>query len=157
MRILALIIALLSVVSAPVARGESPPFQAGVGFVQGTADAPIDAMVRYPTLEVERPATLNSNPRPPAFSPAPAEGRFPVILLSHGGGPTGGSPRSLGGLSVALARQGFIVVAPFHGNAPLPLRAAQVVRALDAALADQRFASHMDSSRLGMPTRGTRS
>ena len=150
MRILALIVALLSVVSSPAARGESPPYQAGVGLVQGTADAPIDAMVRYPTLEVERTTTPNSNPQSPAAAPAPAEGRFPVVLLSHGGGTTGGSPRSLGGLSVALARQGFIVVAPFHGITPLQRRTGQVVRALDAALADRRFASHMDPARLGM-------
>ena len=151
MRILALGLMLLSLVSAPAARAGEPPFRAGIGFIEAAADAaPVRAAVWYPTLADEGPAGFNSNVRPPAVSPAPAEGRFPVVLLSHGGGPTGGSPGILAGLSAALARQGFVVVAPFHGNSRLPLRTVQIVRALDAALADPRLAPHMDPSRLGM-------
>ncbi len=54
--------------------------------------------------------------------------------------------------SAALARNGFIVVAPFHGDrAPaLRLRPPQLGQALAAVLADKRFKAQADPERLGM-------
>ena len=93
---------------------------------------------------------LGPFPIPASRDAAPAPGRFPVVLLSHGGGPTGGTPLILGELSASLARQGFVVVAPFHGKAGLRVRALQARSALDAVLADPRFWPHADRVRLGM-------
>jgi len=56
----------------------------------------------------------------------------------------------LSGLSSALARRGFIVVAPFHGKTGLQGRPLQIKQALNAVLADPRFGSHADLARLGM-------
>jgi predicted dienelactone hydrolase len=72
------------------------------------------------------------------------------VLLSHGGGLTGGTPLILRELSADLARQGFIVVAPFHGKTGLQARTLQVRLALDAVQAQARFTSHLDPTRLGM-------
>jgi predicted dienelactone hydrolase len=51
-----------------------------------------------------------------------------------------------------LARQGFIVVAPFHPATSRPPvdRPHQIHEALDLMLADPRFAGHADPARLGM-------
>ncbi|GGF50023.1 hypothetical protein GCM10011611_65530 [Aliidongia dinghuensis] len=136
---------LLSIVSARAALAEAPPFHAGAGVIPGSVDMPDGAIVRYPTFAAGAADAVSSNLSPPV-----ADGRFPIVLLSHGGGPTGGSPVILAGLSAALAQHGFVVVAPFHGTARLPRRAAQVAQALEAALADPRFAPHMDAARLGM-------
>ena len=54
-------------------------------------------------------------------------------------------------LIASLARQGFIVIAPFHSGAkPLRDRPRQLHQALDQVLADQRFAAQADRSRLGI-------
>ena len=89
---------------------------------------------------------------PATHDAAVGQGRYPIILLSHGGGKNGGSPMILGDISAALARAGFIVIAPFHPNhAPaLRLRPPQIVQALAAVLADKRFKDHADPARLGM-------
>jgi predicted dienelactone hydrolase len=54
-----------------------------------------------------------------------------------------------------LAREGFVVVAPFHPGSKEPREALedrprQIHKALNAMLADPRFATHADPSRLGM-------
>jgi predicted dienelactone hydrolase len=73
-----------------------------------------------------------------------------VVLLSHGGGRTGGSPLVLLERAANLARQGFVVIAPFHGKAGLPLRPLQVTWAWDTVRTDPRLAPHIDAARLGM-------
>jgi predicted dienelactone hydrolase len=51
-----------------------------------------------------------------------------------------------------LAREGFIVVAPFHGHTKQSavVRPRQINQALDAALADPRISAHADPTRTGM-------
>jgi len=54
-----------------------------------------------------------------------------------------------------LAREGFVVVAPFHPGSRRPREALedrprQIHKALTATLADPRFAMHADPDRLGM-------
>jgi predicted dienelactone hydrolase len=85
--------------------------------------------------------------------------RRPVILLSHG---FGGSARSLAWFGLALARAGYVVVAPDHpGNNGLDKmtlagallswdRAEDLKAALDAAIADPVIGPHMDRARLGV-------
>jgi predicted dienelactone hydrolase len=85
--------------------------------------------------------------------------RRPVILLSHG---FGGAARSMAWFGVALARAGYVVIAPDHpGNNGLDkMTAAGAVlswdrvddlkAALDSVLADPAIGPHIDRTRLGV-------
>jgi predicted dienelactone hydrolase len=166
LRVLATAIALSLLV--PLAGSLSParaddPYRAGVArvIVQGAVPfetVPFEVLVAYPTDVAEAPfeagpwtihASLNA--------PIATAKAFPVLLFSHGDG-RGGSPLPLRDLIAALARQGFIVIAPFHSGAvtgpiftgPLRDRPRQLHQALDQVLADQRFAAQADRSRLGI-------
>jgi predicted dienelactone hydrolase len=86
---------------------------------------------------------------------APALGKWPLVLLSHG---TGGSAQQMAWLGTALARAGFIAVAVDHpGNnsatdAPLTPegmalwweRATDLSNVLDGMLADPEFGPKID-------------
>jgi predicted dienelactone hydrolase len=136
------------------------PFHAGVTRVAVTDVEPFDALVWYPTEAPE--IAWQAGPMPIAASrdAAIAEGaRFPVVVLSHG---SGGSPLGHRDLATRLARDGFIVVAPTQigdsaghtegreAGRSLLDRPRQAVKALDAALADRRFADHADPAHIGM-------
>ncbi len=149
MRIGYLIAALIAgLLSAGVS--EAQPYHVGIARITVAADAPFDALIWYPTQAEEVPWRAGPFLGPATLNAAIASGRFPIVLLSHGGGLTGGSPLILRTLSADLARQGFVVVAPFHGKTRLSARPLQVRMALDAMLADTSFASHVDPTRLGM-------
>lgn len=136
------------------------PFHAGIAKL-GMADAAgsVDVIVWYPTEAEE--SRWQAGPFEIAASlDAPvAEGRFPVVLLSHG---RQGGPLSHRQLAASLAREGFVVVAPTHvGDAagkPLASSQAQVlidrpqhvIAALEAVLHNDRFASRADPDRVGM-------
>lgn len=89
----------------------------------------------------------------------PGEDRRPVVLLSHG---FGGTARMMGWFGIAMARDGYIVIAVDHpGNngadkktvAGAVLwwdRAEDLRAALNAAEGDQTIRPHMDLSRLGV-------
>jgi predicted dienelactone hydrolase len=83
--------------------------------------------------------------------------KLPLVLLSHG---TGGSTSSLVWIGEYLAAHGYLVAAVEHfGNAygnETPegaiaqwRRPVDLSRALDALLADSRFASRIDANRVG--------
>jgi predicted dienelactone hydrolase len=128
--------------------GAAEPFHAGVVRMSVAAD--VVTLAWYPTQGPE--VAWDAGPfRVPATRDAPiAPGRFPIVLLSHGGGPTGGTPFLLNGLAAALARHGFVVIAPFHGKTGLAGRPRQIGQALKAVLADPRLAAHADPERIGM-------
>ena len=134
-------------------------FHAGVVRITVQDTVPFDALVAYPTDATEAPFqvgpfTIAASRDAPIASGA----RFPVVLFSHGGGGTikaGGSSLPYAGLVTSLAREGFIVVAPFHPGSKRPREALedrprQIHKALNATLADPRFATHADPNRLGM-------
>lgn len=86
----------------------------------------------------------------------PSPGRYPVVLLSHG---MGGSYLSLNWLASGLAAKGAIVVSVNHPNGWFKdrqidkmfnhwTRAQDLSVALDAALADSRFAGVIDPDRI---------
>jgi predicted dienelactone hydrolase len=147
MRVALLALALL--LFGPCAMAGTEQYHAGVERITVSAAVPFDALVWYPTQATEVPWQAGPLPIPATRGAAVAAGRFPVVLLSHGGGVTGSSPLVLGELSSALARNGLIVVAPFHGKVGLAARPLQVRQALDAMLADPRFKLHADPARLG--------
>jgi len=145
---LVLVLLFATPISAAQAGDES--FHAGIARIAISAAVPFDALVWYPT-EAEAASWQVGPFLLPANHGAPvADGQFPIVLLSHGGGTSGGTPLILSELSAALARRGFVVVAPLHGKANLSLRPLQIRAALDGVLADPRFGSHADPERLGM-------
>eukprot|EP01037_Dinobryon_pediforme_P029350 gene29350-32953_t len=143
---------LVAPLSAALAQSEfqSQPHHAGIARIEVPADIPFEALIWYPTDVVGGSWQAGPFPIPATHNAAVADGKFPVVLLSHGGGLGGGSPLVLRELSAYLARQGYVVVAPFHGKTGLSGRPAQIKLAFDAVLADPRFESHLDPARLGM-------
>jgi predicted dienelactone hydrolase len=115
---------------------------------------PFEVLVAYPTEASEVPS--QAGPFTIAASrdaPIAPGARFPIVLFSRGGGGRSeAGPLFHQGLITALARQGIIVVAPFHPATGRPLvdRPQQIHKALDLVLADPRFAQHADPARMGM-------
>jgi predicted dienelactone hydrolase len=139
-------------------------FNAGFLKLQAGSDPEIPVLVWYPSQnsesQIEREAYLLSV----APNAPPAEGSFPLVLISHG---SFGSPLDHRELAASLARRGFVVIAPTHlGDATGEThshdtdlvfigRAWQAVAAIDATLADPRLANSIDRSRIGMMGFGT--
>jgi len=144
---LALAVALISTASA-----DPPSFRAGVTRITVHDTTPFDVLIAYPTEAAE--ASIEDGPIKLVASrdaPVAAGARFPVVLFSHGGsGP--GTPLVHGDLLLHLARQGFIVIAPFHPGTAKPFvdRPRQIHKALDSVLADPRFSKRADPDRMGM-------
>jgi len=150
MRKLSFLAALLIVASVSLASAGTEPFNAGISRITVSGNTPFDVLVWYPTDSEGAAWEMESWPIPASQDAPIARGSFPIVLLSHGGGVTGGKPLVLGQLSADLARRGFVVIAPFHGTTGLLGRPSQVRMALDAVLADSRFRPHVDPARLGM-------
>ena len=157
-RALFLVLALL-VAGTSSALADPQRFHAGVTRITVKDGIPFDALVAYPTDAAEVP--FQDGPYTIAASrdaPIASGARFPIVLFSHGGGGTlkaGGSPLPYADLATSLAREGFIVVAPFHPGSKRPREALedrprQIHKALNAMQADSRFATHADPNRLGM-------
>lgn len=155
---LLLVLALSVAGTAPV-QADPQRFHAGIARIKVQDVVPFDAVVVYPTGAVEGPFqdgpfTIAASRDAPIAGGSP----FPIVLFSHGGGgtlKTGGSPLPYADLLTPLAREGFVVVAPFHPGSKRPGdaledRPRQIHKALDAMLADPRFTTRADPSRLGM-------
>ncbi|WP_150119732.1 alpha/beta hydrolase family protein [Collimonas pratensis] len=147
---LLLTIFILFVAPATNASSEQESLHAGIIRFTIPASQSVETLVWYPTQDEEIPWQVGPFQIQASRNATIASGRFPVILMSHGGGITGGSPFVLGELSAYLARQGYIVIAPAHGKTRLLDRPLQVKLAFDAVASDSRFNSHIDTTRLGM-------
>jgi predicted dienelactone hydrolase len=128
-------------------------FQAGITRITVEDDEPFEAFVAYPTIVPETlvaagPMLLS------AASEAPVAGgsRFPIVLFSHGSGRGAGTPLPHRKLLLHLAREGFVVVAPFHPSTRRPFvdRPRQIRKALASVQADPRFVARVDPARVGM-------
>lgn len=116
MRALFLVLALL--VGGASAQADPQRFRAGIARINVQDFVPFDTLIVYPTDAAEvsfqdGPYTIAASRDASIASGA----RFPVVLFSHGGGGTlkaGGSPLPYAALLTSLAREGFVVVAPFH-------------------------------------------
>jgi predicted dienelactone hydrolase len=144
---------LLALAGISTASADPRSFHAGITRITVQDTTPFDALIAYPTdaAEVpveEGPFSLSAS----RDAPLAAGARFPVVLFSHGGGRPPGTPLGHGDLLLHLARQGFIVIAPFHPATERPFvdRPRHSHKALDAVLADPRFAKHADPDRIGM-------
>jgi predicted dienelactone hydrolase len=125
-------------------------FHAGISHIVVPNVDSLDAFVWYPTEAAE--VAWQAGPFPIAASqdaPIAAGGLFPIILFSHGGGSSRGTPLVFRDLAAHLAREGFVVVAPAHSGW-LAARPPQVREALDAVLVDPRFSTRVDPARMGM-------
>jgi predicted dienelactone hydrolase len=149
------ILSALALLTASLSAAEADPqrFHAAVARITVQDTVPFDTLIAYPTAAAEAPFQIG--PFTIAASrdaPIASGARHPVVLFSHGNGRSAGTSLPHRGLATHLAREGFIVVAPFHPGGRLPLqdRPRQVRKALDAVLAEPRFASHADSTRVGM-------
>jgi predicted dienelactone hydrolase len=142
----------LAIAGISTALADPPPFRAGVTRITVQDSTPFNVLIAYPTEAAE--VSVEEGPiRLLASRDAPvaAAARFPVVLFSHGGnGP--GTPLVHRDLLLHLARQGFIVIAPFHPGTAQPFvdRPRQIHKALDSVLADPRFSKHADPGRIGM-------
>ena len=150
MRALFFTFALLIASSLSTAWAQPVPSHAGIACISVSAVEPFDMFVWYPAHEEEVPWQAGPFSVPASRNAAIADGQFPILLLSHGGGRTGGSPLVLRGLAAYLARQGFIVVSPLHGKTRFPVRPFQIKAALEAMIADARFKPHANADSLGM-------
>lgn len=123
---------------------------------------PIAASILYPAANPTYRVPIGDNPvfMPTMVfvGPAIAEGRHPLVLLSHG---SGGNADGLGWLTSGLVAQGAIVVAVNHPGSTsgdssprrsvdLAARAADLGAALDHVLADPAFAPFIDAERISV-------
>ena len=141
----------MAIAGISTALADPPPFRAGVTRITVQDSTPFDALIAYPTEAAE--VSVDEGPIRLLASrdAAVAAARFPVVLFSHGGnGP--GTPLVHRDLLLHLAREGFIVIAPFHPGTAQPFvdRPRQIHKALDFVLADPRFSKHADPDRIGM-------
>ena len=128
-------------------------YQAGYTLSTARVTVPFDVLIAYPTLTpeertVEGAFVLSAS----EDSPVAADALFPIVVFAHGNGRRAGTPIPHHGLILELARNGYIVIAPFFpgGERPFKNRPQQVQEALDTALSDMRIASHANRSRMGM-------
>jgi len=150
MRIFGVIAFLLLISPAAAADGNTGSWHAGIARLTVNDDMPFDILVWYPTQADEVPWQAGPFTMPASRDAPFPQGTFPIVLLSHGGGLGGGTPLLLRELAASLARQGFVVVAPFHGRSGLRARVGQIKNALSTALANPRIGSHLDPTRVGM-------
>lgn len=141
------------------------PVQAWAGYFAGitrlTAEtsSSFDIFIWYPSKESENGVQAGPYRIAARRDALAAEGRFPVILLSHG---SGGTPLGHRDLASHLARAGYVVIAPLHvgdsagrterresGDA-LVDRPEQARKAMDIVLAHPRFEARIDATRIGM-------
>lgn len=125
-----------------------------------TTNTTVPAAVMYPSNDAKRDALTQLGPYPVAaqMSAAVADGKHPLILLSHG---SGGGRLGHHDLGAALARHGYIVAMPEHtgdsysdrsgfaSDRVLLGRAWQASAVISAVLADPQFKAHADDKRIG--------
>lgn len=120
----------------------------------------VEGSIWYPVGTPTYRSMIGSGPifhgRPAYVGAAVAEGRHPLVLLSHG---SGGNMDALAWLSSALALNGAMVLAVNHPGSTtgdssprrsirLQERANDLTAALDQLLADPQLAAHVDTSRI---------
>lgn len=123
----------------------------------------LDVTVWYPAQSGGAPVVLGESVffvGTPAMRDASiANGKFPLILLSHGAG-LAGNPQAISWIATPLARQGFVVAAPMHpGNSGKNRSAAETIKiwlrpvdlteTLNAMEEDSYFKTHLDQGRIG--------
>ena len=137
------------------------------GLREGTLHAPhhdrdMGLALWYPAAEGVQSVAHGGNPvfLPDMVAPeaAPADGTYPLVLMSHG---LGGHYRSLGWLAAGLAQSGAIVLAVNHPDSTVFdfdmqaglqhwTRAQDLMLALDHLLSDPEFGALLDPQRIAV-------
>lgn len=147
--------------SAPDAARRPPSFTAGM--TRTTADRALGpgrlpVTIWYPARAPERARREGLMDLSAAFDAEPAEGRFPLVAVSHGGG---GGDLNHHDWAEALARAGYVVAAPRHlgdshdfrmglgSREQLLERPRQLRAAIAAARTHPVLGRCVDSDRLG--------
>ncbi|MCB1373713.1 MAG: hypothetical protein KDJ78_05980 [Rhodobacteraceae bacterium] len=154
------LLAALAALNAHPAAAEMIPGYDRFDLVAAHRARPIAASIWYPAAGPTYRAPVGDGPifaPTPAFiGPAVADGRHPLVLLSHG---SGGNADSIGWLSAGLVAEGAIVLAVDHPGSTsgdssprrsvdLAARAGDLSAALDHLLADPDFAPFIDTGRI---------
>ena len=129
------------------------PFRAGISRISIPGQMPLEVLIAYPTTTTEVELVEDSFKfRASNDSPIASGAPFPIVLFSKGNASAAGSPLVHHDLILHLAREGFVVIAPYYPGTPLPFinRPRQTRSALDAALANERFSGRIDPNRIGM-------
>jgi predicted dienelactone hydrolase len=141
------------------ANTDAVTMNAGFMHLTTSGEYEVPVAVWYPTKATQ--VTWNAGPYVIDATPdAPlAEGKHPLIILSHG---SGGSEFGHADLAQALARHGYIVVAPRHLGDSYDAadgrgtkiqtygRPWQIEATLATVLSDKRLAPAIDNARIGM-------
>ncbi|MFC5740883.1 alpha/beta hydrolase family protein [Dyella tabacisoli] len=118
----------------------------------------VDGAVESP-LDIGAPGHPSFRSGSAAVDAAIADGKHPVVLLSHG---FGGSARMMGWFGTAMARAGYVVVAVDHpgnnGRDPMTMAGGTLIwerpedlrAAINAVQKDPLIAPHLDMHRLGV-------
>ncbi|MCJ1878390.1 alpha/beta hydrolase family protein [Pseudomonas nitroreducens] len=136
----------------------------GVGFHRLQVSDPLDqqpmkAIAFYPTRAAEQPLHLGNFILDVAYEGKTANGRFPLLVMSHG---NYGTPLAHRDLIEALVRKGFVVVTLLHPGdnlhdhsrlgalSNLYGRPLQVSETISAALLDPQIAAIVDPRKVGV-------
>jgi predicted dienelactone hydrolase len=131
--------------------------QAQIGMTQLQA-AQIPVTLTYPTSQPVTPHTLGPFTLEVALDAEPTDGRFPLVIMSHG---SGGSAFPDHALASTLVRAGFIVAQPLHegnnhrdntlaGPATFQRRPSEAIQVLDALAQDPRWSRRLQLDRVGV-------
>jgi predicted dienelactone hydrolase len=157
----AVAVVLLTLVCAAAVADARTPFN--VGFRQFELNDTITGetypvAVWFPTRAPAGSTTIGPFVLAATRNAEPADGRFGLILISHG---SGGSELNHRDLGSALAKRGYIVAAPRHprdnfkdhsGRGALEVwvgRPKQLSQVIDRILADEQLGPRVDASRIG--------
>ncbi len=144
---------LLAAASLSSAAAETQPYRAGIARLLVQGNEPFSVLVWYPSPAEETEWQQGPFPiQATRDAPIAPGSKFPIVLFSHGGGASGGSPLIHREIARYLARAGFIVISPFHSadQPRLRLRPPQIRLAFEAVRADPRFGRRADAERVGM-------
>ncbi len=159
---LAVILAMTILGFAPGFAAAAPETIAGYEKIIVTAPyrtEPLAGAIWYPAGRATSPSAVGDNAvfqgTPAYFGAVPGDGKFPLIVMSHG---TGGNTDDFAWLSSQLAVRGALVVAVNHPGSTrgdlspqrtkLTDRAADLKATLTHILADPLFGPHIDRSRI---------
>jgi predicted dienelactone hydrolase len=158
---LAVLAALAGLAACPVAIAAEPGVQS-LQMKVAHRDRPLDVQLFFPAEADGRLVDVGANPlfvgEPMREGATPEPGRHALVLMSHG---SGGNAPNLAWLGAALAREGFVVVAPNHpgttsgDSRPADTmriweRPADLSRLLDAVLADASLSRMVDPSNVSV-------
>jgi predicted dienelactone hydrolase len=161
MRILAVLFFLL-VAALPCGARADEPYQPGFRTLGSWSTAEglrLDVNVWYPSTRQARDLSYPPWEFSAARGGKPAEGRFPLLLLSHG---TAGTRFSYHDTASWLASRGFVVAAPTHARdnmdnmddlfswRQLDARVRELYGVIDLLLADPETAPSVDAERIGV-------